>query len=251
MMEALKFRKDYRIHVYETGPGGKLSIFSLFNFMQDIASDHAESLGFGRNDLMKENWFWVLSRLYLEMSRWPEWEETITLYTWPNGTDRLFALRNFGFFDKDKRQIGGASSSWLVLDNGTRKIIRPENLLQRRNIQRLDNIPVRNPAKLEREVEQAEHDHCFCIKTSDLDINLHTNNAAYLRWIYDSYDFGFIMKNDPQSAEINYLAESKHGETVRISTSSDNRFFDHSIRREEDKKELCRVRIEWMEQNVR
>lgn len=245
-MEASKFEKKYRIHVYETGPNGKLSLFSLLNFMQDIASDHAEKLRFGRDDLMKENQFWVLSRLYLKMSRWPLWEETVIVRTWPNGTDRLFALRNFDICNNEGMSIGGASSSWLILDRDSKKIIRPDSLIQRMNIKRVDDIPVRNPIKLDKEVEQGEDDLCLRIRTSDLDINLHTNNAVYLKWIYDSYDFGFVTKNDPQTAEINYLAESKHGETIKIRTTSENMLYDHSILREEDKKELCRVRIEWM-----
>ena len=53
-MELLQFEKEYRIHVYEIGPDGKLNLFSLFNYLQDIASEHAVKLGFGRDDLMRE-----------------------------------------------------------------------------------------------------------------------------------------------------------------------------------------------------
>ena len=70
-MDSLQFEKDYRIHVYETGPDGKLNLYSLFNYLQDIASDHAIKLGFGRNDLMKDNRFWVLSRVYAVINTWP------------------------------------------------------------------------------------------------------------------------------------------------------------------------------------
>jgi hypothetical protein len=53
MTELLQFEKEFIVHVYETGPDGRLSLASLFNYMQDIASDHAEKLGFGRDDLMR------------------------------------------------------------------------------------------------------------------------------------------------------------------------------------------------------
>jgi hypothetical protein len=43
-MDLLQFEKEYRVHVYETGPDGKLNLYSLFNYMQDIASDHAVNL---------------------------------------------------------------------------------------------------------------------------------------------------------------------------------------------------------------
>ena len=94
-MGTLQFEKEYRVHVYETGPDGKLNLYSLFNYMQDIASDHAEKLGFGRNDLMRDNRFWVLSRMYAVFHKLPLWGNSLIMKTWPDGTDRLFALRSY------------------------------------------------------------------------------------------------------------------------------------------------------------
>ncbi|MGE5419554.1 MAG: acyl-[acyl-carrier-protein] thioesterase [Chloroflexota bacterium] len=244
-----KFEKPYRIHVYETGPNGKLNIQSLFNYMQDIASDHAENLGYGRNDLTEHNSFWVLSRLYAEIYHLPEWEDDIVIRTWPNGTDRLFALRNYEIMYPDGHILAYASSSWLILDKVTKKVQRPEILFAGRILPTPEKFEIRNATKLEAAVEQGETNLCFRIKTSDLDINLHTNNAVYLRWISDSYDLGFLMKNDPQSIEINYLAESKYDEEVIIRTSADGEgSFNHSIFRKDDNKELCRVRMVWKPQ---
>ena len=128
-MEQLMFEKVYRIHVYETRPDGKLDLYSLFNYMQDIASVHAVKLGFGRDDLMKDNRFWVLSRMYAVISQWPSWEDSITVRTWPNGTDRLFALRNYEVTYQDGRHIASGTSSWLILDQSTKKVQRPDSVL--------------------------------------------------------------------------------------------------------------------------
>jgi len=241
-----KFEKSYQIHVYETSPNARLSIHSLLNYLQDIASDHAEMLGFGRDDLMKQNSFWVLSRLYIEITHWPGWDEIIFLRTWPNGTDKLFALRNYEICYLNGHILGYASSSWLILDRTTKRIQRPESFIDGLNISKPEKFEIRNATKLETFAEQGQTNHCFRIKTSDLDLNFHTNNAVYLRWISDSYDPGFLLKNDPQSIEINYLAESKYNEEIVIRTTAENeRIFNHSICRAEDYKELCRVRMVW------
>jgi acyl-ACP thioesterase len=241
-----KFEKSYQVHVYETAPNARLSPYSLLNYLQDIASDHAEMLGFGRDDLMKQNSFWVLSRLYVEFISWPEWNEKISLRTWPNGIDKIFALRNFEISYTDGNILGYATSSWLILDRTTRKIQRPEVLLEGLFVPEQEKFAIRNASKLDTLVEQGQTNLCFRIKTSDLDINFHTNNAVYLRWILDSYDPGFLMKNDPESIEINYLAESKYDEEILIRTTAENdQCFNHSIIRKEDDKELCRVRMVW------
>jgi medium-chain acyl-[acyl-carrier-protein] hydrolase len=248
-MELMQFEKVYRIHVYETGPDGKLNISALFNYLQDIASDHAIRLGFGRDDLMRDNRFWVLSRIYAEISLLPEWEDSIIVRTWPNGTDKLFALRNFNVSFPDGRHIASATSSWLILDRTTRKIQRPDNILTKFYSDLHPSYsPIRYASRLETSVEESIASKRYRIKLSDLDVNLHTNNVKYLTWVSDCYDLEFAMKNVPRSAEINYLAESQFGEEIVINTSEEKvngTAFNHSICRTIDKKELCRIRIEW------
>lgn len=56
-MEVPQMSKKYRVYVYETGPEGRVNLWALFNYMQDIASEHAVNLGFGRDDLLKRNHF--------------------------------------------------------------------------------------------------------------------------------------------------------------------------------------------------
>jgi acyl-ACP thioesterase len=252
-MDLLQFEKEYRVHVYETGPDGKLNLFSLFNYMQDIASDHAIKLGFGRDDLMRDNRFWVLSRIYAEISEWPLWEDTIVLKTWPNGTDKLFALRNYLVTYPDGTHIASGTSSWLILDQTTKKVQRPDSILSQYNfIPRTENSDLRYATKINPSEDCGKLSPLFRIKVSDLDVNLHTNNVRYLKWVTDSYDLDFAMNNDPQSAEINYLAESIFDEEIllRSSVDTENRtFYNHSIFRTNDNKELCRIRIEWKKRN--
>ena len=125
-MDLRQLEKEFTIHVYETGPDSRATLYSLFNYMQDIASDHAVLLGFGRDDLMKKNHFWVLSRMYAEITQWPSWEDKIIVKTWPNGTDMLFAMRNYELKFADGRMIASGVSSWLIIDRTTKKIQRPD-----------------------------------------------------------------------------------------------------------------------------
>jgi medium-chain acyl-[acyl-carrier-protein] hydrolase len=248
-MQPLQFEKEYRVHVYETGQDGKLNCYSIFNYMQDIASDHAVKLGFGKDDLMRNNQFWVLSRIYAVITEWPSWAETIIIKTWPNGTDKLFALRNYEVKYPDGRVIASGTSSWLILDRSTRKVQRPDSILTQLNPNlNLDGSQVRSAVKIEPSAETGHISPPYRVKISDLDVNLHTNNVQYLKWVIDSYNLYFITKNTPQSVEINYLAESLYDQEILIRTSQENEngsIFNHSIFRSGDNKEICRIRIEW------
>jgi acyl-ACP thioesterase len=250
-MGSLQFEKEYNVHVYETGPDGKLNIYSLFNYLQDIASDHAEKLGFGRDDLMRDNHFWVLSRIYAEIKKWPVWEDSIKVKTWPAGTDKLFALRSYEVRFPDGSFIASATSSWLILDRETKKIQRPDSVLAKYNPNlHSGDSPVRHASKLDPVNEDNHISTGYRIKVSDLDINLHTNNVRYLKWIADTYDLDFILKNTPNSVEINYLAESIYDEEVILKKSIEEEngcFYNHSVLRTNDNKELCRIKIGWSE----
>jgi acyl-ACP thioesterase len=246
MTNSQKLQKEYKIHVYETGPDSKLNLVSLFNYLQDIASDHAVILGFGRDDLMKYNNFWALSRMYAEINLWPEWGDSIIVTTYPNGTDKLFALRNYEISYPDGKHIAFATSSWLILDYSTRRIQRPEAALSHFNRHaEMGESPLRYASKLEFAEGEAKNSDPFKVKISDLDINLHTNNVKYLHWINDLYSLDFIKQNSIHSTEINYLSESFYNDEVFVQTRTDNnRLYDHSVMRT-DGKELCRVRLEW------
>jgi len=254
-METLQFEKEYRVHLYDTGPDGKVSLYSLFNYMQDIASEHAVMLGFGRDDLMSGNRFWVLSRMYAVITELPQWNDTIFVNTWPSGTDKLFAFRSFSVYNTERKKIISASSSCLILDHTTRKVQRPDGILPRYDpdLYRHD-APVRNAMKIEAPDENGCTSSEYRIKPSDLDVNLHTNNVAYLRWVTDTYDLDYIMTHFPCEAEINYLAESLYNEEIITKTSADKgncNVFNHSVIRTGDKKELCRVKLEWKEDSVK
>lgn len=248
-MGARIFEKEYRVHVYETGPDGRLSFHSLFDYLQDIASEHAVMLGYGRDELMKENHYWVLSRMYTVIDKWPSWSDTVIVRTWPKGTEGVFALRDYEVFFPDGRKVACATSSWLIIDQTSKRIQRPDNTLSHSNyeITKKDSLP-RNADKIDSADADGRIASDFKVRISDLDINLHTNNVKYLKWVTDCYDLDFVLNNIPYSAEINYLAESRFNDNivVRISEDKENRnVYNNSILRLPDKTELCRIRISW------
>jgi medium-chain acyl-[acyl-carrier-protein] hydrolase len=250
MMNLRQFEKEHTVHVYETGPDGRISLYSLFNYMQDIASDHAVLLGFGRDDLLKKNHFWVLSRMYAEITEWPSWGDKIIIKTWPNGTDKLFAMRNYELKFPDGRTISSAVSEWLIIDRTTKKIQRPDGLLTQYNYNDLIPTSARYPKKLSEAHEEGIISAPFRVQVSDLDVNLHTNNVNYLKWVCDTYDLNFTMNHLPFSAEINYLAESMFNDEIVIRTfleDSNQTVFNHSVLRISDNKELCRIKLKWNE----
>jgi medium-chain acyl-[acyl-carrier-protein] hydrolase len=248
-MEINQYQKEFKIPVYEIGADGKINPHSLFNYFQDIASEQAKKLGFGMEDLVKDNHFWVLSRMAAIINIWPGWEETIIVRTWPRGTDKIFAIRDYEASYPDGTVIASATSSWLIVDIKSRRVQRPDYVLTKYNSgTEVKSAIGRNAAKLEQADENGEKRLPFRVRHSDLDINMHTNNAMYIKWITDSYDLSFRMNHLPSSFEINYLAESRWDDEIYLRNAQDeinDGYYNHSLVRSVDNTELCRMRIGW------
>jgi medium-chain acyl-[acyl-carrier-protein] hydrolase len=244
-----EFEKDYHVHVYETDANGKLTLSGLFNYLQDTASDHAEKLNFGRDDLLKNNHIWVLSRMYARIDNLPEWNDTVTVRTWPSGIDKILALRDYEVLNLNDTCIVSATSSWAIIDRTTKKIQRPDDIIthfhstltKKRSLER-------NASKLDQITKDGHLSPVFKVKYSDLDVNLHVNNVKFLQWVTDSYPLDFITSHSPLSVEVNYLAESMCGDEIKVKVTRESELtgiWNHSIIRMNDNRELCRIRIEW------
>jgi acyl-ACP thioesterase len=60
--------------------------------------------------------------MYIEVEKYPAWQDEITLNTWSAGTDGMYAFREFILTDKSGGLILRASSAWLILDMENKRV---------------------------------------------------------------------------------------------------------------------------------
>ncbi len=236
---------EITVHSYEIDFKSRLNIFSLFNYFQEIAWEHAGILHFGLEDLSKRNLFWVLSRVRVEIERLPLWNEKIKLVTYPRGIDGLFALRDYEIYDSNNNRIISASSSWLILSSENRRPVRLTDL----DLPFLPNdrkaLPT-NASKIEAVAGSLINTDALTVKPSDFDVNYHVNNSRYIEWAIDTFSFEHHKIQELKIVEVNFLAEGKENNYLNINLFQiDEQNHRVSINRFEDNKELCRVSLEW------
>jgi medium-chain acyl-[acyl-carrier-protein] hydrolase len=75
--------KNYQILVNDADFLKKLKLSAAFNFFQETAALHTNSLGIGFNTI-QENFgvAWLLIRMRVDIIRYPVWNEEITVDTW-------------------------------------------------------------------------------------------------------------------------------------------------------------------------
>jgi acyl-ACP thioesterase len=241
-------RHRFRVRSYETDQHGRLQPPILCKLLQEAATEHAALLGVAVEDLIDGGVAWVLSRLRLEVDRWPGPEEEIVVETWPEAANRLFTERRFKVSAGGGEELASASTLWLVLDLATRRPVRlPALVVEALAKHDLGRRPARPeeldpPDPVDRQIE-------FTVRRSDLDLAGHVNNTSYIEWAVEAVDDEVWMDHDLSALRISYLSECHHGETVVSQCSREAAGDGHRIRhrlvRQEDGVEVVRASTGW------
>lgn len=221
--EGYKYCQDLRIPCYETDAAFVLKPASFMDMAQEIAYWAAQALGFGYDDLQKHHTAWVLSRMHFHFENPPSWRDPVILKTWHKGADGLFFLRDFHLLSPDGASLVRATSSWLVMDVQTRRIVRGGDVLQLVDADtRVDEDAIAEPAPkivVPKELpleEKARH----TVSYSDVDIIGHTNNARYIVWTFDALDYSLVSGRRVRDVIINFNKETRPGEEVILQVAA-------------------------------
>ena len=224
-----KGRYGFKVRSYECGPDGRATLPAICNFLQEAASLHAASLGFGKADFAAsgENISWVLTRMVVKMNRYPVWEDELTVETFPRGGRKIVAWRDFEVKDAKGETLGVASSEWMLIDLQTRKIQAvPETVFAANDP---SNVPVLGlePFSRFRFPEQGRemaHPLSFTAMKSQIDLNGHVNNVHYVSWMLEP-----VESRCPPEMEIVFRSETLAGDEILVSTAVADGFVYHRV----------------------
>jgi len=243
----------FPVHTYELDPANRLSIPALAGFLQEAAGHNSHALGFSPMQLMERGLTWVLSRLRVRLRELPGWQARVSVQTWPSGLDRLFALRDYRM-RVDGREIGTATSGWLLLEAKSRRPVRPQSHPDLQHLLHPERSPAAGLAKLPG-AEGGEHpllERELAVRYSDLDMNLHANNTRYVEWALEAVPPEVLHGKRLAEMDIDFLAEAEQGERIlsrsygpQARSSQDERGFRHILLRSSDGREVARARSLW------
>jgi acyl-ACP thioesterase len=234
--------RSFEVDAFET-----LSAPALAGYLQEVAALHAEEMGCGMAALGARGLTWVLFRQRIEISAPARRGDVLEISSWPSGLERIAALRDFEVRRTGGPPISRAATQWLVVDVARRRPVRPDRALAepfRGNGRRVfADFGADLPAPRAWEGERR-----FEVRYQDIDRNLHVTNTSYLSWALESVPREIWQSSRVASLEAHYLAESRHGSVVlsRLARSGEREFL-HAIFREQDGKELARLRTAWVQ----
>lgn len=207
------FTKEFSVNTMVLNSNKRLGLVGLLGMLQDAAGLHADELGFGYEQMVISQTFWVLTRQNLVMDQWPLWGDTVRIVTWPRPLNGPIATRDFEIYVGD-RKYGECTTGWMILDGKTRK--PSKQVIDGERVQvRKDYALAINPTKVPFQ-EDARSIKIVEVRNSDLDMNNHVNNTKYAQWILDAIPLDKHRSMALTGYEINFLAETYLDDVITL-----------------------------------
>lgn len=212
--EGNKFRQELCVPCYQTDRQGLLKPSGFMDMAQEIAYWAADAMGFGYDSLHVHHTAWVMTRLHIQFLQPVHWRDSVTLFTWHKGYSGIFFFRDFLMQDAAGETAVAVTSSWVVIDERSRRMVKPEELLQLAQVEQPDHA-IAEPAPkiiLPKEMEPAgEH----MVLSTEIDINGHTNNACYVVWATNCLPSEAALQ-PVKGLYVNFHKETTEGERVQL-----------------------------------
>jgi medium-chain acyl-[acyl-carrier-protein] hydrolase len=242
------YEKKITVRYAETGIAGRLKPVSVFNYFQDIASEHTAVMGVSAWDLLPKGLAWVVFKYQLEIHQHPLWNDNLLIRTWRCSFQKLYELRKYEVYDDQKNLLIDAKSSWILTSLNTKKPARIDRhlpfLLSDHHKEIENDLTTLEP------LSHADLNKTFQIRMHDLDFNRHVNNSVYPVWAMESVPADILYTHAPQKIIINYIGESLYGDrifsTTQILDSNSAKSFLHSLTSEQTQKEITRIKTVWI-----
>ena len=205
-------RDTFKVTGAETAPNGSCRPGALLHFLEDAAQRHATALGVGRQLLLtRRNCVWMLVRSWYRLLRPIVAGESLTVETWPCGTDGLLSNRAFSLLVGEEA-VGQAAQAWVTVDIDRRQLVLARDVSEIRDL-RVPERPM--PIRLRKlRLPAVEDALSVTVQAADMDLNGHLNNARYMNYAMLPLPDAFV-----QELQINYDRECTAGDKLMLQTA--------------------------------
>ena len=118
----MKYTFDYIVEPQMVDSTLTARLAAVETMLLNSAGKAADQLGIGVEDLLKDNYAWILARIAFELDYRPKLGSVITVETWIDHAEMSFSIRNFRILS-DNKQVGLGKSIWTVLNLQTRRSV--------------------------------------------------------------------------------------------------------------------------------
>lgn len=200
-----------RVRFSDIGKNNKLRLYELPKYFQDSSIEHSESLEVGIPYLVPRNLAWLLTSWQIEIYRLPEYDEKLTIQTWPFDFKGAFGYRNYVMRAEDGTVLAKAYAIWLHTDIVEMKPVKTsEEEVERYGFEpKLDMEYLPRKIQLPNDMQEVER---IKVQRHYADMYQHLNNALYVDIASDYIP----EQKDVQQLRVDYRKQMKVGDIMVI-----------------------------------
>ena len=165
--------------------------------------------------LESSNAFWVLSKISLQINKFPLSNEKCEAETYPTDISGFRFLRELRIKGNEGADVVG-HSEWCVLDATTFQLRRSNSIVYPFNIKRrTDNVGLEF---IKERFLTTEEDYVYTYKVmlTDIDCNKHTNNVSYAKMAINSFDLQEFNTFNFSKIEIKFINQSYFNDEIKV-----------------------------------
>ena len=193
----------------------KLAVPSAFALFMDIATEHAELLGVGMNGLMKQDLFWLTVRTKIRFYRRPALVERVTARTWPEKPERSRCNRDYRL-ERDGETLVEGKTEWMIMNTRTGRLYPTDGVFPQDLELEAERVLPGPFMRMTDDFTGAEDFGTYTVRSTDIDLGGHMNNAAYARAIAGAFTSEAWQALDVREMEIAFRAPCYEGSVLRF-----------------------------------
>ena len=246
-MKKQLFEENIKIRYSDMESDLVLKPSALMLFLQDLASNNAEELGFGYSFVRKHNLAWFLLKYHMEFNEYPSGIYDLTIKTEPRGYNKLFAFRDFYIYENNKL-LGRVASTWALADMDTRTMANVSDIMS--NVLTMNTFEKREDDLIygkTKPLQNIDLEKIFEIRYEDIDVNKHANNANYIVWAFEPLGLDFRLSKKLKSLDLLFKKEIKYGNKVLSQVEIFENSTNHVLKNAETGEDLCLICANWFD----
>ena len=210
----LELKEKISFNRSDLDENGNVKASSIMYHFQEIASHHADSLGYGYDGLIRDDRIWDLSKLKFKIYDKLISEKEYILSTYPRPKKGLTFFRDYYLHDGEGILTAAGMSHWCIINFRTRKLEKTDINFDGEYI---DHVPFEEGIEKIKAVDPVKAGS-HVVTEADLDVNRHVNNCRYADIIS-----GVLGKNNYGSFIMNFSKEAMLGDEILLYTEVQNK----------------------------